>query len=468
MQSDMGIVGLGVMGSNLARNIERNGFSVAVYNYEPEMRESFLAKFGDGHAFQGAETIPALVERTERPRRILMMIKAGAPVDSVIEQLEPHLDEGDIVIDGGNSHYPDTDRRIERLAKRGVHFVGMGVSGGEEGALHGPSLMPGGDPRMYERLRPVLEKIAAQVDSGPCVTYCGKGSAGHFVKMVHNGIEYGDMQLIAEAYDLLRHAFGLTPDRIRSIFEEWNRGELQSFLIEITARIVAFPDDQGAEGILLDRILDAAGQKGTGKWTTITALELGVPIPTITAAVDGRVLSSMKPLRAKLSGLYEGPDSAFRGDVDQAIADVRAALYASKICSYAQGFDLLQQASAEFAYGVRLDELARIWKGGCIIRAAFLVRIHHAYREDGKLANLLLDKDFREDLASRAAAWRRVVERGVALGVPTPGMAASLAYFDTLRRDQGPANLIQAQRDLFGAHTYQRTDREGTFHTHWD
>ena len=468
MQSDIGIIGLGVMGSNLARNIERNGFSVAVYNYEPEMRESFLAKFGAGHEFQGAETLAALVERTERPRRILMMIKAGSPVDSVIEQLEPLLEEGDILIDGGNSHYPDTDRRIARLGKSGVHFVGMGVSGGEEGALNGPSLMPGGDPRMYERLRPILEKIAAQVDTGPCVTYCGKGSAGHFVKMVHNGIEYGDMQLIAEAYDLLRHGIGLDPGQISTIFDEWNRGDLQSFLIEITARIVSFPDDRGGEGILLDQIVDAAGQKGTGKWTTITALELGVAIPTITAAVDARVLSSMKPLRQRLSGMYPDRGKSFRGDLGQAVEDVRGALFASKICSYAQGFDLLRTASEEMGYGIRLDELARIWKGGCIIRAAFLDQIRAGYRRDPKLDNLLLDSHFAAELASREEAWRRVVESGAALGLPTPAILASLAYFDMLRRDRGPANLIQAQRDLFGAHTYQRVDREGTFHTDWN
>ena len=474
MASDFGIIGLGVMGRNLARNVERNGFSVAVYNREPETLRAFLEEYGPGHSFVGAGTYAELVHELARPRRVLMMIPAGAPVDSVSATLRPLLEDGDILIDGGNSNFSDTDRRLLELAPSGIRYFGMGVSGGEEGALWGPSLMPGGDEETFAHLEPILTKIAAKVDTGPCVTWCGRRSAGHFVKMVHNGIEYGDMQLIAEAYDLMRHALGMSPAEIAATLAEWNQGELESFLIEITAKIADFPDDLGGDGILLDRIVDAAGQKGTGKWTTITALQVGVPIPTITAAVDARILSSSRSLRAEVARLHPGagPDrtevmAALGADRVEVVQWIREALYASKICSYAQGFDLIHQASREFDYGTRLDELARIWKGGCIIRARFLDRIRAAFVRDPELEHLLLDPQFAEDVRSRELSWRRAVRLSLDLGMTAPAMAASLAYYDQLRRVQVPANLIQAQRDFFGAHTYERTDREGTFHTEW-
>ncbi|MEZ4648448.1 MAG: NADP-dependent phosphogluconate dehydrogenase [Candidatus Eisenbacteria bacterium] len=474
MASDFGIIGLGVMGSNLARNVERNGFSVAVYNREPETLDAFLGEFGEGHAFTPARTYEAFVAELSRPRRILMMIPAGAPVDSVSATLRPLLEDGDILIDGGNSNFQDTDRRLEELAPSGIRYFGMGVSGGEEGALWGPSLMPGGDEETFAHLEPILTRIAAKVDSGPCVTWCGRRSAGHFVKMVHNGIEYGDMQLIAEAYDLMRNALGMSPDAIAATFAEWNRGELESFLIEITSKIVDFPDDQGGGGILLDQIVDAAGQKGTGKWTTITALQVGVPIPTITAAVDARIASSFRSLRQRVADAHPGSVpapkellAALGVEAPQVVGWIREALYASKICSYAQGFDLIHQASKDFDYGTRLDELARIWKGGCIIRARFLDRIREAFRRDSELDNLLLDNRFGEEVRAREASWRRLVRLSLDLGMTAPAMAASLAYYDQLRRKRLPANMIQAQRDFFGAHTYQRLDREGTFHTEW-
>lgn len=474
MASDFGIIGLGVMGSNLARNVERNGFSVAVYNREPEMLEAFLGEFGHGHSFTPAPTYEALVAELERPRRILMMIPAGAPVDSVSATLRPLLEPGDILIDGGNSNFQDTDRRLEDLAPSGIRYFGMGVSGGEEGALWGPSLMPGGDEETFAHLEPILTKIAAKVDSGPCVTWCGRRSAGHFVKMVHNGIEYGDMQLIAEAYDLMRNALDMSPDEIAATFSEWNGGELESFLIEITSKIADFPDDQGGDGILLDAIVDAAGQKGTGKWTTITALQVGVPIPTITAAVDARIASSFRELRQRVAVAHPGSGpspkerlASLDAEPSQVVDWIREALYASKICSYAQGFDLIHQASKEFDYGTRLDELARIWKGGCIIRARFLDRIREAFQRDPGLDNLLLDNRFGEEVRSRESSWRNVVRLSLDLGMTAPAMAASLSYYDQLRRKRLPANMIQAQRDFFGAHTYKRLDRDGTFHTEW-
>jgi len=471
MKQEFGIVGLGVMGRNLARNIERNGFSVALYNRELEWTDAFLAEYGEGHRFLGTKSYEEFVASIERPRRILMMIAAGAPVDSVAATLRPLLDEGDILIDGGNSNYEDTNRRLEELEPTGIRYFGMGVSGGEEGALWGPSLMPGGDKATYQHLEPVLTKIAAKVDSGPCVSWCGYRSAGHFVKMVHNGIEYGDMQLIAESYDLMRHALGMEPAEIADTFGEWNRGELNSFLIEITSKIADFPDDQGDGGVLIDQILDSAGQKGTGKWTSISALGLGIPIPTITAAVDARIVSSMKPLRVRASEVYP-PSSevlARRADLDKkaVLGWIRDSLYASKICSYAQGFDLIHQASQDFEYGTRLDEMARIWKGGCIIRAAFLDKIRSAFQAQPDLENLLLDPSFQDDIRSRVDSWRQVVHLSVDLAMAMPAMSASLSYYDALRRKTLPANVIQAQRDFFGAHTYKRLDREGSFHTDW-
>jgi 6-phosphogluconate dehydrogenase len=371
------------------------------------------------------------------------------------------------VIDGGNSHYPDTDRRIAALEPTGIRFFGMGVSGGEEGALWGPSLMPGGDRKLYDHLEPILTKIAAKADSGPCVTYCGARSAGHFVKMVHNGIEYGDMQLIAEAYDLLRHGVGLGAAELADTFAEWNAGDLQSFLIEITAKIVAKKDDQGSRKVLLDQILDKAGQKGTGKWTGEAALDFGVPIPTIAAAVDARILSSAKHVRVEASKLYKAKVKPVRSGKKKLVKAIREALYASKICSYAQGFELLRRASSELQYGIDLSETARIWKGGCIIRAVFLDKIREAFDKKPDLANLLLDDGFRKEIKKRVEGWEKAVGTSIQLGITAPAMAASLAYFHTFRRARGPAYLIQAQRDFFGAHTYERVDREGSFHTDW-
>jgi 6-phosphogluconate dehydrogenase len=467
MGQEIGLIGLAVMGENLALNIERNGFPIAVYNRSFEKTEALLKGRAAGKNFVGAKTPAELVNALERPRRIITMVKAGPPVDAVVEELKPHLAPGDIVVDGGNSHFTDTDRRIAALDPTGIKFFGMGVSGGEEGALWGPSIMPGGDEGTYRHLEPILTKIAAKADSGPCVTYVGKKSAGHFVKMVHNGIEYGDMQLIAESYDLLRSGLGLGSTEIADVFTDWNAGDLQSFLIEITAQIVNFKDDKGGRKPLIDSIVDAAGQKGTGKWTTQAALDLGVAIPTITAAVDARIMSSQRATRLAAAKVYPPAPRPIKTGKKAAIEQIRAALYASKICSYSQGFALLAEASRAFGYGVKLDEMARIWKGGCIIRAIFLDRIRQAFGRDSNLANLLLDRDFAKAVRTRVEAWRKTVQLGVKLGIGLPAMSASLAYFDSFRRARVPANLIQGQRDFFGAHTYERLDRKGIFHTTW-
>jgi len=467
MPQQIGLIGLAVMGENLALNIERNGFPIAVYNRTWEKTQALLNGRAKGRNFVGAKTPAELVGALERPRRIITMVKAGGPVDAVIDELRPLLEAGDILVDGGNSHFVDTDRRVSALDPTGIKFFGMGVSGGEEGALWGPSIMPGGDEGTYRHLEPVLTKISAKADSGPCVTYVGQKSAGHFVKMVHNGIEYGDMQLIAESYDLLRHGLGLKTPEIADVFAQWNEGELKSFLIEITAKIVNFPDDQGSRKPLIDLIVDAAGQKGTGKWTTQAALDLGVAIPTITAAVDARILSSQRAVRQIASKAYPPAPKSISTGKRAAIEQIRAALYASKICSYAQGFALLSEASRAFGYGVKLDEMARIWKGGCIIRAVFLDRIRQAFGKDPNLPNLLLDKDFTKAVKTRGDSWRKTVQLGTRLGIALPAMSASLAYFDGFRRARTPANLIQGQRDFFGAHTYERLDREGIFHTEW-
>ncbi|MCI0457221.1 MAG: NADP-dependent phosphogluconate dehydrogenase [Gemmataceae bacterium] len=469
MSEQLGIIGLAVMGENLALNLSDHGLSVAVYNRTAERTRKLMEGATAGRPIHAAYSLAELAGRLERPRRVLLMVKAGPAVDAVLEELVPHLEEGDIVIDGGNSHFRDTERRGKQLAEKDLHYVGMGISGGEEGARHGPSLMPGGPRSAYDQLEPILKKIAAQTDSGPCVTYVGALGAGHFVKMVHNGIEYGDMQLIAEAYDLLRRGAGLSPVQLAEVFQTWNQGELRSYLIEITARIVAFPDDQGRRDVLIDRIDDRAGQKGTGKWTTQAALDLAVPIPTITAAVDARLLSARKDERMKAAEVYRGPAMVAGTSVlDQGTADdVRQALYAAKICSYAQGFALLSTASREYDYGLNLAEIARIWKGGCIIRAVFLDRIRAAFGRDTQLPNLLLDPDFAREIVERLVAWRRMIGRAQQVGIPVPAFSASLAYFDGYRSPRLPAYLLQAQRDYFGAHTYERTDRPGVFHTEW-
>ena len=468
MGQSLGLVGVGVMGGSLALNFESHGVPVALYDRKPEKTEAFVQTRGKGTRMIAARSLGELAASLERPRCVLLMVTAGPAVDAVLEQLSPHLEAGDIVVDGGNSNHADTDRRIEALAPSGIRFVGMGVSGGEEGALRGPSLMPGGDRSAWERLEPMLVKIAANADTGPCVTWVGAKSAGHYVKMVHNGIEYGDMQLIAEAYDLLRHGLGLTPAEISEIFAEWNEGELESFLVEITSKIVAFKDDQGGRKPLLDAIEDAAGQKGTGRWTVQSAVELGVAVPTLAAAVDARVVSSQRELRGRLSSVYRPGVRPSKTPRKRAIERIRAALYASKICAYAQGFDLLRHADAEHGYGLDLSEIARIWKAGCIIRARFLDDVRAAYRADPAQPNLLLDASFVREVKKRVEDWRATVTLSVGLGATCPAMSASLAYFDSLRRARLPANLIQAQRDYFGAHTYRRLDRECSFHTEWD
>jgi 6-phosphogluconate dehydrogenase len=464
-----GVIGLAVMGENLALNVESRGFPIAVYNRTSSKTDEFMEKRAKGKDVKAAHTLPEFVQLLERPRKILVMVKAGVPVDAVIQELKPLLEEGDMIIDGGNSLYEDTERRTKELEPTGLGFVGMGVSGGEEGALNGPSLMPGGTEFAYRDLEPILTKIAAQVDDGPCVTYIGPGGAGHYVKMVHNGIEYGDMQLIAEAYDLLKSVLNLDHKQLHEIFAEWNTtDELNSFLIEITADIFRYIDPETKKP-LVDLILDAAGQKGTGRWTILSSLELGVPIPTMYAAVNARVMSAYKQERIAASKQLSGPSGKFEGDTKDFVNKVRDALYCSKMCSYAQGMALIAKASAEFNYGINLPETARIWKGGCIIRAGFLNKIKSAYKENPSLPNLLLAPEFKQSILDRQQAWREVLCTANKMGVPVPAFSASLDYFDSYRRDRLPQNLTQAQRDYFGAHTYERVDRpQGEFfHTEW-
>ena len=466
-QPSFGVIGLAVMGENLALNVERNGFPIAVYNRTAAVTQRFMAERAQGKNVKDTYSIEEFVQALARPRKILVMVKAGAPVDAVIAQLKPFLEPGDMLIDGGNSLYTDTERRTKELEASNFGFVGMGVSGGEEGALNGPSLMPGGTDTAYGELAPILTKIAAQVDDGPCVTYIGPGGAGHYVKMVHNGIEYGDMQLIAEAYDLLKSALGLDHKQLHEVFAEWNTtDELNSFLIEITADIFNFIDPD-TNLPLVEVIQDAAGQKGTGRWTVQSAFELAVPIPTMTAAVNARVVSFYKDQRVAASKLLTGPTGKYEGDTQDFINKIRDALYCSKICSYAQGMELLAKASKEFNYDLSLSECARIWKGGCIIRAGFLDKIKMAFTHDPQLPNLLLAPELKQSILDRQDAWREVLSVSNKLGIPVPAFAASLNYFDSYRRDRLPQNLTQAQRDYFGAHTYERTDKEGLFHTEW-
>jgi 6-phosphogluconate dehydrogenase len=466
-QQSFGVIGLAVMGENLALNVERNGFPISVYNRTPEKTDAFMAERAQGKNVYAAYSIEDFVQSLERPRKILIMVKAGAPVDAVINQLKPLLDEGDIIIDGGNSLFDDTARRTRELEPSGFRFIGMGVSGGEEGALNGPSLMPGGTKSSYEYLEPILTKIAAQVDDGPCVTYIGPAGAGHYVKMVHNGIEYGDMQLIAEAYDLLKTALGLDANQLHEVFAEWNTtDELNSYLIEITADIFNYRDPDTKQP-LVDVILDAAGQKGTGRWTVQSALELGISIPTMTAAVNARIMSAFKKERVAASEILTGPSGKYEGDTKTFINQIRDALYCSKICSYAQGMALLSAASKAYSYDLNLSETARIWKGGCIIRAGFLNKIKSAFKDNPELPNLLLAPEFKQTILDRQDAWREVLAQSAKLGIPVPAFSASLDYFDSYRRDRLPQNLTQAQRDYFGAHTYERVDKAGFFHTAW-
>ncbi|MFG6102102.1 NADP-dependent phosphogluconate dehydrogenase [Leptothoe sp. EHU-05/26/07-4] len=465
MAQSFGVIGLAVMGENLALNVERNGFPISVYNRSREKTDAFMANRAVGKNVVAAYSLEEFIASLERPRQILLMVKAGKPVDAVIEQLMPLLDPDDMIIDGGNSLYEDTERRVKTLEAAGFRFIGMGVSGGEEGALNGPSLMPGGTRAAYESIESIVRKIAAQVDDGPCVTYIGPGGAGHYVKMVHNGIEYGDMQLIAEAYDLMKNVLGLGHQQLHEIFAQWNTTEeLDSFLIEITADI--FTKTEG-DTALVEKILDAAGQKGTGRWTVMNALEMGVSIPTITAAVNARIMSSLKDERVAASTQISGPDGTITDNTTLWINKIRDALYCSKICSYAQGMALLRKASETYDYDLDLGECARIWKGGCIIRARFLNKIKHAFSENPVLPNLLLAPEFKQTILDRQSAWRDVVAMAAQYGVPVPAFSASLDYFDSYRRAQLPQNLTQAQRDYFGAHTYQRVDKDGTFHTEW-
>ncbi len=467
MQYAIGIVGLGVMGHNLALNMERNGFPVAGYDLDPARTKAFLEGPAAGKKIAGADSPAALMAVLDKPRRVLMMVPAGDPVDAAIAHLKPHMEPGDILIDGGNSFFLDTERRNRELAAEGFNFVGMGVSGGEEGALWGPSLMPGGQREAWDTLAPILRAIAAKAADGqPCVEYIGPRGAGHYVKMVHNGIEYADMQLIAEIYDLLHRALGLSAAELHDIFAQWNKGELKSYLIEITGQILTETDLETGQP-LVDVILDEAAQKGTGKWTSQNALDLGAPIPTIDAAVESRIISSLKDQRVNASKVIHGPTATFSRDRQRLIKAARDALYASKITSYAQGFGLLQMASSEYQYDLRMGELAKIWRAGCIIRAELLNGIMAAYERNRELPNMLLDDTFRTDVESRQKEWRFAVATAVELGIPVMASATALAYFDAYRTARLPANLTQAQRDYFGAHTYRRVDKAGVFHTHW-
>ncbi|MEO8436122.1 MAG: NADP-dependent phosphogluconate dehydrogenase [Pyrinomonadaceae bacterium] len=469
-ESDIGMAGVGVMGSNLALNMERNGFAVVAWDRDPAFLAKAMSHVGPGKRVTAAKTPEEFVRALKRPRKIMIMVKAGPPIDWTIEQFKPFMEKGDILIDGGNSFFEDTRRREAALAEQGFRFIGSGVSGGEEGALLGPSLMPGGAREAYEEIRPIWEAIAAKTEDGPCTTYVGPNASGHFVKMVHNGIEYGDMQLIAEAYDIMRRVLGMAADQIADTFAEWNRGVLDSYLIEITAQVLRVKDKESGKP-LVDLILDQAEQKGTGKWTAQVALDLGVAIPTINAAIDARLISSLKEERVAASREISGPDfSPGSGESQTEVcATLHDALYASKICSYAQGFSLMRAGSQQWSWNIDLSEMARIWKGGCIIRAKFLDSIKTAYKRDPNLANLLLTPELRDWLRTSQTSWRAAIGTAQNHGVPVPAMAASLAYFDNYRTANLPQNLTQAQRDLFGAHTYHRIDKPelGAVHTNW-
>ncbi|MFK7696169.1 NADP-dependent phosphogluconate dehydrogenase [Paenibacillus sp. HJGM_3] len=466
-KQQIGVVGLAVMGKNLALNIESRGFTVSVYNRSPEKTNDLLNNEGKGKNLVGTFSVEEFVQSLESPRKILLMVMAGKPTDDTINQLLPYLDEGDILIDGGNAYFPDTQRRNKELSAKNIRFIGTGVSGGEEGALKGPSIMPGGQEDAYKLVEPILTAISAKVGNDPCCTYIGPDGAGHYVKMVHNGIEYGDMQLICEAYHLLKDVLGLTPQELHETFSEWNNGELDSYLIEITADIFTKVDPETGKP-MVDVILDKAGQKGTGKWTSQSALDLGVPLSIITESVFSRMLSAMKDERVAASRILKGPKAIHAGmDKSTFIEAVRQALYASKICSYAQGFAQMRSASEEYGWNLKYGNIAMIFRGGCIIRARFLQNIKDAYDRDPELRNLLLDPYFQSVVDNYQDSWRTVVTTAVANGIPAPGFASALAYYDSYRTERLPANLLQAQRDYFGAHTFQRVDREGSFHFEW-
>jgi 6-phosphogluconate dehydrogenase len=472
-KADIGMIGLAVMGENLALNIESKGYTVAVYNRTvPGIEEGIVARFisgrGRGKNFMGSDKIEDFVKSLERPRKIMMMVKAGKPVDDVIDQILPWLDRGDIMIDGGNSHFPDTIRRTKYLESKGFLFIGTGVSGGEEGALHGPSIMPGGSPAAWPHVKPILQSIAAKVADGtPCCDWVGSDGAGHFVKMVHNGIEYGDMQLICEAYQMMKELLGMSAGEMHEVFKQWNTGALNSYLIEITAEILAIKDADGQP--LVDKILDTAGQKGTGKWTSVVSLDLGIPLTLISEAVFARCLSAQKEERLEASNVLHGPATKFAGDKQACINELAEALYAAKIVSYTQGFVLLKEAAKEFGWDLNYGGIALLWRGGCIIRSAFLGRIKEAFDGNRQLPNLLLDPFFKETLEKSQASWRRVVSTAVLYGIWMPAMSTALHYYDGIRSGRLPANLLQAQRDYFGAHMYERVDapRGKFFHTNW-
>ena len=466
-QYEFGMIGLGVMGRNLLLNMADHGFSVAGYNRDPSKVADLKTEAAGKNVF-GTSDLKEFVLKLKRPRAIMLLVTAGKAVDMVINELLPMLQPGDLVIDGGNSYYADTDRRTQELTAKGIHFLGVGVSGGESGARFGPSMMPGGSEQAYEVVRPIFESIAAKVNNEPCVTYLGPSSAGHYVKMVHNGIEYGIMQLISEAYDILKRGIGLSNDELHTVFKEWNDAELKSFLIEITANIFLQPDEQ-KEGRLVDYILDSAKQKGTGKWTSQCGMDLGVPLSIIDVAVTSRYLSALKQERVAAAKTLSGPKSSFNlsGDKQAVINQVKDALYFATIGAYAQGMHLLKAASETYNYNLKLDDVARIWRGGCIIRATLLEDITNAYKKNPDLANLLVDPSLAAVVAGRQDSTRKVLGLAIAAGLPVPALSAALAYFDAYRTDRLPSNLIQAQRDNFGAHTYERIDTEGIFHTHW-
>ncbi|MGK0467214.1 NADP-dependent phosphogluconate dehydrogenase [Clostridium sp.] len=464
-KQQFGVMGMGVMGKNLALNVESKGFSVSVYNRNRIRTDKLIIEAKEKNVV-GTYSIEEFVNSLEIPRKILIMVKAGKPVDEVIEELIPYISKGDILIDGGNSFFMDTIGRSKKLEGLGFKFIGAGVSGGEEGALKGPAIMPGGQIDAYKIVEPIFTAIAAKVNGEPCCTYIGDSGAGHYVKMVHNGIEYADMQLIGEAYALLKGVVGLSNDQLHDVFAEWNRGELDSYLIEITSEIFAQKDSESGED-MVDIILDKAGQKGTGKWTSQSALDLAVPIPTITEAVFARCISSLKDERVMASDILKGPETKFLGNINEFIESVRKALYASKICAYAQGFALMKAAAEEYGWDLKYGEIAKIFRGGCIIRAQFLNKISQAYVKDASIKNLMLDSYFKDILQSYQKDLRCVVSTAVNLGVPVQGLASAIMYYDSYRSEKLPANLLQAQRDYFGAHTFERTDKEGIFHHEW-